>query len=402
MQPVPTLSAEPCHELTLDNLMDFPEGRRILTCIQCGTCAGTCPYGEEMDFPPRRIIAMMRAGELEKVFASESLLSCVACYACKAKCPREIDLTGVLLPLIKEQVLLQNPELPAELQRALENTLRYGNPMGESPRKRTAWLKTTDAPIRILGEEPRPTDVLWFVECYLAYHPRGQDNARATAKVLHALGTDFAILGNEEKCAGECGRLSWETGLSNTLMEYNMAIFGKYKFNLIVTSCPHAYDAFKHRYPVLGFNYPFTHTTPYVAHHLEKLKPRLTRKLPYTITYHDSCCLGRHNEFYEEPRALLRALPGVKLVEMTHNHLNTHCCGGGGGGMWLDTYFKSKGYERLSDRRVKEAVATGADVLAVSCDYEVSRFEDSLKVLGHDKKMVVRDVMELLAEAMED
>jgi Fe-S oxidoreductase len=119
------------------------------------------------------------------------------------------------------------------------------------------------------------------------------------------------------------------------------------------------------------------------------------------VTYHDSCCLGRHNGFYEEPRALLKAIPGVRLVEMVHNRVNSICCGGGGGGMWLDTYYKAKGYERLSERRVKEAIATGADVLAVSCPYEISRFEDALKVLGYDQKMVVRDVVELLAEAME-
>ena len=232
----------PC-DIGLDNLTQFPEGRRLWTCIQCGTCAGTCPYGEQMQYPPRRIIGMLRAGELEEVFNSDSLLNCVACYACTAKCPRGIDLTGVLLPLVKEQVLLHLPEIPAELQKALENKLRYGNPMGESPRKRAAWVKTAGVPIRILSEDPRPTDALWFVECYYSYYPRGQQCARATAKIFTALGINFAILGNEEKCAGECGRLSWERGLYSTLMEYNMLVLGKYKFKLIVTSCPHAYDA---------------------------------------------------------------------------------------------------------------------------------------------------------------
>jgi Fe-S oxidoreductase len=388
-------------ELTLENLLFTPEGQRVLTCIQCGTCAGTCPYGEEMDYPPRRIINMLRAGLLEEVYASDSLLNCVACYACKAKCPRKIDLTGVLLPLVKEQVLLHRPEIPAELQKALENTLRYGNPMGESPRKRAAWVKSAAVPVRIFQEDPRPADVLWQVECYNSYYPRGQNASRATAKIFHALGIDFAILGNEEKCAGECGRLSWETGLSNTLMEYNMAVFSKYKFNRIVTSSPHAYDALLYRYPVVGFDYVTEHTVQFLARHLDRLKPLLKRKLNYTVTYHDSCCLGRHNSVYQEPRALLEAIPGIKLVEMTHNRVNSICCGGGGGGMWLDTYYKAQGRERLSERRAKEAVATGADVLAIACDYEVSRFEDALKVLDHDKKMVVRDITELLAEAME-
>lgn len=389
-------------EITLENLWQTAEGRKVLTCIQCGTCAGTCPYGEVMDYPPRRIIGMLRAGLLEEVYVSESLLNCVACYACKAKCPRGIDLTGVLLPLVKEQVLLHVPEMPVELQKALENTLRYGNPMGESPRKRAAWAKTAGVPIRVFSEDARTADVLWFVECYNSFYPRGQNISRATAKLFHILGVDFAILGNEEKCAGECGRLSWETGLSNTLMEYNMALLAKYRFHRIVTSSPHAYDAFKYRYPVLGFNYTLEQTVPFLFSYLEHLKPRLKRKLNYRVTYHDSCCLGRHNNYYEEPRELLRAIPGMQLVEMTHNRINTICCGGGGGGMWLDTYYKTKNQERLSERRAREAVATGADVLAVACDYEVSRFEDALKVLGADKKMVVKDVTELLAEALED
>ena len=387
--------------LSFENLLESPEEKKLLTCIQCGVCAGTCPYGEAMEYPPRRIIGMLRAGMLEKVFTSDSLLFCVACYACMAKCPRGIRLTEVLLPLMKEQTLAHMPELPGELQKALQNTLRYGNPMGESSRKRAAWLKTSPVPVRILAEDPTPADVLWFVECYSAFYPRGQDNARATAKIFHALGIDFAILGNEEKCAGECGRLTWEPGLFETLLDYNMAMFHKYQFNRIVTSCPHAFNAFNIRYPLYGFNYEVHHTTPYFAQHLDRLKPLLTKKLNYTVTYHDSCCLGRQNEYYDEARNLLAAIPGVKQVEMTHNHVNSICCGGGGGGMWLDTFYKAKGQERLSERRVKEAIETGADVLAVSCDYEVSRFEDALKVFGYDKKMIVRDVTELLAESME-
>jgi dimethylglycine catabolism B len=336
------------------------------------------------------------------VVSSESLLNCVACYACMAKCPRDIRLTDVLLPLMKEQTLTHLAELPGELQKALQNTLRYGNPMGESSRKRAAWVKTAGVPVPVMGEIRRPVEVLWFVECYSSFYARGQVTARATAKILNALHADFAILGNEEKCAGECGRLTWEPGLFETLTDYNMAVFEKYQFSRVITSCPHAYNAFQRRYVALGFHWPLDPVMAYVAYRLDEIKPLLKRKLPYTVTYHDSCCLGRFNELYEEPRALLRAIPGIKLVEMAHNRVNSLCCGGGGGGMWLDTYYKSKGQERLSERRVKEAVATGADVLAISCPYETSRFEDALKVLGHDKKMVVRDVVELLAEAMED
>ena len=393
-------SLEPS-DFNFENLLSTVEGRKLLTCIQCGTCAGTCPYGEVMQYPPRRIIAMLRAGMLEEVFRSDSLLACVACYACMAKCPRDIRLTDTILPLAKEQVLVHQPDLPAELQKALQNTLRYGNPMGESSRKRANWVKTCPVPVRIFAEDPRPADVLWFVECYTSFYPRGQETSRATARLFNALGVDVAILGNEEKCAGECGRLTWEPGLYETLMDYNMAVFHKYSFRRVVTSCPHAHNAFKNRYTKLGFRWELDHVAPFFARQLDRLKPLFTKKLNRTVTYHDSCCIGRQNEYYEEPRMLLRAIPGVKLVEMTHNRINAICCGGGGGGMWLDTYYKVKGYERLSERRVKEALDTGADILAVTCPYEISRFDDALKVLGGDKRMVVKDITELLAEAME-
>jgi Fe-S oxidoreductase len=151
-----------------------------------------------------------------------------------------------------------------------------------------------------------------------------------------------------------------------------------------------------------GFNYKVEHTTPFLASYVDQLKPKLAKKLNYKVTYHDSCCLGRRAGCYDPPRILLNAIPGITTVEMVHNRINGICCGGGGGGMWLDTFYKSKNMERLSERRAKQAIATGADILVVSCPYEVSRFEDAVKILGYDKKIMVKDVVELLAESLGD
>ncbi|MCX7885986.1 MAG: (Fe-S)-binding protein [Verrucomicrobiae bacterium] len=271
--------AENATEITLQNLWNTSEGQRVLSCMQCGMCAGTCPYGDVMEYPPRRIIGMLKAGELETVLRSQSLLTCVTCYACMTKCPRGIRLTEVLLPLVKEQTFMQLAELPAELQKALENTDRYGNPFGESPRKRADWVKTSKVPVRILPLDRKPTDVLWFVECYTAYHPRGQDNCRATARLFHALGVDFAILGHEEKCAGECARLAGETGLYDKLTDYTLKLFCKYHFKRLVTSGAHAYDTFVHVYRLRGFDREVEHTVTFFARHLDQLKPKLKKKL---------------------------------------------------------------------------------------------------------------------------
>ena len=388
--------------ITLDNLYDFPEGKLIATCIQCGTCSGACPYGEYMDYTPRRIIKMLQIGQIEKVFESDSMLNCVNCYACMVKCPRNIHLTEVLLQLVKEQTFTRLVNVPAELQKALENTFRYGNPLGESGRKRTNWTQNLKKPIRILSQNPEPVDVLWFVESYPSYYPRCQETARAIARLFQILEIDFAIIGNDERSAGECGLLTWEPGLNESLVDHNMAIMEKYTFNRLVTSDPHALDALNYRYKMYGFKHNTLHVIPFLMEYFDKLKPRLTRELNFSVTYHDSCCLGRHNNVYDEPRKLLNAIPGIHLIEMMHNRENGLCCGGGGGGNWLDAFFKSKGMERLSDIRIKEAIETGADILAVGCPYEIPRFEDALKVAGYDNKMVVKDITELLIESVEE
>src|SRR3990172_9874394 len=156
-------------EPVLANLLATPQGRRILTCIQCGVCAGTCPYGEVMDYPPRRIIGLLRSGDIEEALSSESLLGCVGCYACMAKCPRGIRLTEVLLPLVKEEVFLRLPDVPSELKRALDNTLRYGNPMGASPRKRAQGGESAGGALPVLAGAPPPAHLLLFFGCYPSY-----------------------------------------------------------------------------------------------------------------------------------------------------------------------------------------------------------------------------------------
>jgi Fe-S oxidoreductase len=207
-------------------------------------------------------------------------------------------------------------------------------------------------------------------------------------------------LGEEELCSGGIFRSAGETGLFESLAERNIHTFGKYRFDQVLVSDPHAYNTLRNDYPAFGFRRPVLHYTQFLVERLGALKPLLRRPLGKTVTFHDPCYLGRKNGVYEEPRQLLGAIPDVTLVEMPRNRQDSLCCGGGAGGMWLDTYVASYLPTRLSDRRVLEAARAGAGVLAVSCPYDLLRFEDAVKVQGLQGRLEVRDIMELVAEAM--
>jgi len=391
---IPTFS-----EKFLSGLYEVPDGERFRACLQCGTCSGICPFGFYMDFPPGRMITALRADVFEEVVNTDSVWMCVSCYACTQYCPAKIPLTAGLMTRSKEELILAG-KVPTELQNALENSQRYGNPMGESPRKRADWSTGIEPKVAVLGVARRPVDVLWFVGDYPSYHPRVQVTTRALAKVLNALGVDFGILGPEENSDGDSQRLAGERGLFEMLAEKNGRIFSKYQFKEIITSDPHAYNALKNEYPAMGISYPVRHYTQFLNDQLEQIKPLLKNEVKARVTYHDPCYLGRVNEIYEEPRNLLKAIPGVEFIEMTHNHTNSLCCGGGGGGMWMDGFQWEKAQVRLSDWRVQEAVASSADILAVACPYEAPRFEDAIKMNARAGKLVVKDIAEILADAM--
>ena len=383
-----------------ESLFEVADGENIKTCLQCADCSGVCPFGYLMDFPPGRMIAWMRAGILDEMLDTDSVWMCVSCYACTEVCPKNIPLTPGLMTRAKEELLLAG-NIPAELQNALEFSQRYGNPLGESPRKRAAWAEDLDFDIPIMRKAKRPVDVLWFVGDYASYHPRVQETTKAFAKLLNKLGIDFGILGPEENSDGDSQRLAGERGLFEMLAEKNGKAFGKYEFGEIITTDPHAYNAIKNEYPKLGVEYPVRHYAEFLAEHIEELKPLLKGVGEKKITYHDPCYLGRANGIYDAPRALLEAIPDVEIVEMAHTKSTSLCCGGGGGGMWLDGFQWEKGEVRLSDWRVKEAVTAEAEVLAVACPYEPPRFEDSTKTIEGAEKITVRDILELLIEAIE-
>ena len=382
-----------------NSLFEIADGENIRTCLQCANCSGVCPYGYLMDYPPGRMIAWLRADIFEEVLETDTVWLCVSCYACTQVCPQKIPLTPGLMTRVKEELLLAG-NVPTELQSALEFSQRYGNPLGESPRKRSDWANNLMPEVPIMRKIDRPVDVLWFVGDYPSYHPRIQRSTKSFYKILNALGVDYGILGPEENSDGDSQRLAGERGLFEMLAEKNGKTFSKYNFKEIITTDPHAYNAIKNEYPALGIEYPVRHYTEFLEERLEDLKPLLRENGEVRVTYHDPCYLGRANKVFDEPRALLEAIPGLELVEMSHNRTLSLCCGGGGGGMWLDGFQWEKAHVRLSEWRVREAVATGANILAVACPYEPPRFEDAVKMVESASGLIVKDISELLADAL--
>ncbi|RMG68523.1 MAG: (Fe-S)-binding protein [Calditrichaeota bacterium] len=380
----------------MDKITSLEGGESLGWCYQCAQCVGVCPVDiVGGDYGPRKIYRNVQAGV--DLFTDPDLWKCTTCMNCLRVCPKNVDMIQIM-PAVREEAVMDG-QVPEELQQVFENTFEYGNPLGESPRKRAEWTKKASVPVPLMKDK-KQADVLWFVECYPSYHPRGIDASVALARVLNLLGVDFAILGPEEKCSCDSQRLAGEKGLFEEFAEQNIRTFKKYRFNQILVTDPHALNALKKEYPKYGGKYQVVHYTTFLAPLLDKLEFKNT--LSYKVTFHDPCYLGRHNGEFEAPRQILTALPGVELVEMGRCRQNSFCCGGGGGGMWLDGFMADHVAERLSERRVREAVGTGADVLAVCCPYEVSRFEDAVKSTGNEGKLIVKDIIELVVEALGD
>ncbi len=405
---------------TLDTSKEFlnqlitttPDGERIRLCLQCGACSGACPFGFVMKYPPHGMIAALRAGMLDDLVGTDTSWMCVSCYACTQVCPAKIPVTAGLTTRVKEEEMLLTGKVPSELQDALEKAQRYDNPLGESPRKRAEWASGLKPEVTIMARAKRPVDVLWFVGDYASYHARVIQSTIALARILQALDVDFGILGPEEVSDGDSVRLAGETGLFEMLAEKNAKAFDKYEFNEIITTDPHAFNAIRNEYPHLEISYPIRHYTQFLAERLDQLEKLINNRIEATVVFHDPCYLGRVNGIFEEPRQLLQAIPGIELMEMSHNRENSLCCGGGGGGMWLDGFQWEIAGVRISEWRVREAIsAVGSEngkdtevsrerILAIACPYESPRFEDATKTVPGAESLLVKDIAELLAESM--
>jgi len=281
--------------------------------------------------------------------------------------------------------------VPDALRISAKNIAGVGNPLGEAPEKRNDWA--ADLGVKSFASG---TDILYFPCCVPSYDPDVKRVARSTATILNKIGIDYGLISTEARCCGEAIRKAGYEDTFQSLAQNNINLFASNGVKAVVVSSPHCYHTFKNEYPALGAKFEVFHTTQYLASLMEKGKLKVSKEIKKRVIYSDPCYLGRHNNVYDEPRKVLQSISGLELMEFPDAREEGLCCGGGGGRIWMDT---PKG-ERFSDIRVQQAVEKGADIIAVACPYCVLNYRDSVLSMGKAETMQVKEVSELIAEAM--
>ena len=394
-------------------------------CAECGRCQENCPaYNSEKPLSPKKLIADLKehlpkpkpaaakdtgsgseltepaaaGGEPElpvlagEVISEDAIWACTTCYACQEHCPNLNEHVNKIIDL-RRHLVLDLSEFPGEAQLAFTNMERNFNPWGVGWSTRGDWAG--ELGVRTLKEN-KDAEYLLFTGCAGSFDDRAKRVTAALVKILQASGTNFAILGSEEKCCGDSARRLGNEYLFATQAEENVSLLNEYGVKKIITACPHCFNTLKNEYPQFGGNFEVIHHTRFIAGLIDDKKIRLSGEgRPFKLTYHDSCYLGRYNHEYEAPRRIIGALPGAGLVEMEKNRNRAFCCGAGGGRMWLEEHGK-----RINNMRTEQALATTPEVIAVNCPFCLTMIEDGIKEYGQTESVMARDLAELVARCL--
>jgi Fe-S oxidoreductase len=375
-----------------------------LACAECGRCDRACPaFASGGVLSPKDLIHETKLlllsaaakregkGDLIEAVGSGAIWACTTCRACMENCP----VFNEHIPLIVEmrRQLMIRGEVGPGVQDMLTGLTRYGNSFGQSPRQRAKWAR--DLGFEVKDARKEPVEYLWFVGDYASFDPRVQEITRAVARVFHRAGLDFGILAEGEQNAGNDVRRLGEEGLFEMLREKNLAALGSSQYGTIVTTDPHTYHALKNEYGLDGR----------VVHYTEVLEGLIASgRLPVVpdggarVTYHDPCYLGRYGGIYEPPRRVLRGL-GMEVTEMPRHGAAAYCCGAGGGRIWMED--APGGGERPAESRVREAAGLeGVRTMVGACPKDLVMFRDALKTTGLEGALAVRDIVELVEDAM--
>jgi Fe-S oxidoreductase len=433
-------------DFTWKGLLDFT------SCTECGRCQSQCPaWHTGKPLSPKLVITALRdhayakapylqaaeearsglpaaaLAEAERplvgpiqvsdgvagVIDPDVLWSCTSCGACVQQCPVDIEHVDHILDLRRYQVLMES-EFPKELNGLFKGLESKGNPWNASPRGRMDWAKGLPFAVPVVGEDVELSEVeyLFWVGCAGAYEDRAKKTTRAVAELLHTAGVRYAVLGNGETCTGDPARRAGNEFVFSQLATENVETLKEAGATKIVASCAHCLNTLKNEYPQLGFSAEVVHHTQLLNRLVRE--GRLTPVAPpqgsvggRTITFHDPCYLGRHNQVYAPPRDLLAAIPGATVAEMPRHGSRSFCCGAGGARMWMEEKIGT----RINGNRTEEAVQTlqraGAGdqgAIATGCPFCRVMLSDGLTGMQADgsapESVEVLDVAQLLLESV--
>jgi len=383
----------------VENVADYKEivdvikasgGDAFKRCFQCGLCDVVCPWNRVTTFSMRKIVRQATFGMTD--IESEDIWRCTTCGRCPQHCPRDVQQiqSGVALRRIATEYGVF-PKSVQPIRTVRGSLVGEGNTLGEERAKRGDWAKGLSVESFAEG-----MDLLYFPGCYPSYDPRSKKVAVATATILKKAGVQFGILGPQENCCGESIRKTGDEEVFRRLARENIKTFIDNGVKKILVSSPHCYHTFKNEYPDFMVHFEVIHMSQLLATLIREGRIDLKGEYAKKVTYHDPCYLGRHNGIYDEPREVLKSVPGLQLSEMPDCRVDSLCCGGGGGRVWMET---QKG-ERFSDLRIEQGIGLGAEVLATACPYCITMFEDSRVTMGVDDKIEVKDITEIIADVI--
>lgn len=383
----------------------------MASCTECGRCQSQCPaWHTEKPLSPKLLVMAMRDHALAKVpsdkpivgetISTDVLWSCTTCGACVNECPVDIEHIDHIVNMRRFQVLVES-EFPSELGGTFRNLEKAGNPWGANRMDRNAWIAECDFPVAVIdGQLPDDVEYLFWVGCAGAYEERAKKTTKAVAELLYMSGVKFGVLGARETCTGDPARRAGNEFLYQILSRENIETFNEVYTNYkgkkkVVVTCPHCFTTIGRDYKQQGFELEMVHHTQLLNTLVKEGRLKPVAQSSKKLTYHDPCYLGRHNQIYEAPRELLEST-GVDLVEMPRNKERSFCCGAGGGRMWMEEKLGT----RINLNRVDEAIATGAEEVAVGCPFCRVMVSDGAK--GRESNVEVIDVAQALLRSVKN
>jgi Fe-S oxidoreductase len=413
-QAVARFGAKDVADLSWKQLMD------AYSCTECGRCTSACPASITGKKLSPRLIMMKTRDRLEEVgknidlqgkdhqdgksllgdyITEEELWACTTCNACVEECPVNISPLGIIMDL-RRSLVMEESKMPNELAMMNTNIENNGAPWQFSPSDRFNWADGMDIPMMSdLAARGETADVLFWVGCAGSFDDRYKNVTRAFAKILQGAEIKFAVLGLEESCNGDPAKRAGNEFLFQMQAFTNISTMNNYGVKKIVTACPHCFNTLKNEYPELGGHYEVMHHSAFLQQLLLDGKIKMAtddRFRNTTITYHDSCYIGRGNGIYEAPRQVLESLK-AELKEMKRCRTKGLCCGAGGAQVFKE---EEPGIKRVNTERAEEAIATGAQIVAVACPFCMTMMDDGLKGKAGDNAPKLRDIAELIAEGI--